>query len=118
MEGSLTHKDSMGTGETLGRGAVQFMTAGRGVTHSEHNHDKAAPLRFIQMWLTPRRSGLPPNYGSFAGDAAAHLNKCGPAPPRVACRHVAELQPALRAQIPASGGRRGRAVRRRGGCAD
>ncbi len=30
----------MGTGETLGRGAIQFMTAASGVTHSEHNHDQ------------------------------------------------------------------------------
>jgi len=35
--GKLTHKDSMGTEETLGRGSVQFMTAGRGVRHSEYN---------------------------------------------------------------------------------
>ncbi len=26
VEGELTHKDSMGTEETLGRGAIQFMT--------------------------------------------------------------------------------------------
>ena len=29
-----THKDSMGTAETLTRGAVQFMTAGRSVGRS------------------------------------------------------------------------------------
>lgn len=64
VEGSLTHKDSMGTSETLGRGAVQFMTAGTGVRHSEHNLEKDAPLRFIQMWITPNSPGLAPNYGS------------------------------------------------------
>lgn len=47
----------MGTSETLGRGAVQFMTAGSGVTHSEHNLDPKSPLRFIQVRLAgPRRS--------------------------------------------------------------
>lgn len=74
VEGHLTHQDSMGTSETLTRGAVQFMTAGRGVRHSEHNKDKGEPLRFIQMWLTPRASGLKPNYGSSPGSKEARTN--------------------------------------------
>mmetsp|Transcript_61352 Transcript_61352/g.132482 ORF Transcript_61352/g.132482 Transcript_61352/m.132482 type:complete len:310 (-) Transcript_61352:68-997(-) len=64
VNGSLTHQDSMGTKETLGRGAIQFMTAGSGVQHSEHNLDKATALRFIQIWLNPWERGLRPNYGS------------------------------------------------------
>jgi redox-sensitive bicupin YhaK (pirin superfamily) len=71
ISGALTHADSMGTSDTLERGGVQFMTAGRGVRHSERNASASAPLRFIQLWFTPRATGLPPNYGSFAGDAAA-----------------------------------------------
>merc|ERR1712159_440591 len=74
IDGHLTHKDSMGTAETLGRGAVQFMTAGRGVRHSEFNlGDK--PLRFIQMWMTPRARGLKPNYGSYTTTPADRANK-------------------------------------------
>jgi len=69
LEGSLTHKDSTGTEESLGRGSVQFMTAGTGVRHSEQNRGKQ-PCRFIQSWVVPRRRGLPPNYGSLAADAA------------------------------------------------
>lgn len=68
VDGELTHQDSMGTKETLGRGSVQFMTAGTGVNHSEHNLDKHNHLRFIQSWIVPRRRGLTPNYGSMAGD--------------------------------------------------
>lgn len=74
VDGALTHKDSMGTAETLGRGAIQFMTAGRGVTHSERNLDKENPLRFVQIWMTPRSRGLKPNYGSAAGDAEKRKN--------------------------------------------
>jgi len=72
VKGELTHKDSMGTAETLSDGAIQFMTAGRGVRHSEHNLS-GKPLRFIQMWLTPRRRGLPSNYGSDRGDKRKRL---------------------------------------------
>ena len=73
IEGELTHKDSMGTAETLGPGAIQFMTAGSGVSHSEHNLSPK-PLRFIQMWLTPRKRGLTPNYGSSVGNAELRTN--------------------------------------------
>lgn len=75
VNGFLTHKDSMANAETLGKGSLQFMTSGTGVTHSEHNLNTTEPLRFIQMWFTPRRSGLKPAYGSFVGDEPARTNK-------------------------------------------
>jgi len=74
VEGELTHEDSMGTKETLGRGSIQFMTAGQGVVHSEYNHgDK--PLRFIQTWIVPSARGLKPNYGSCSGNSEARKNQ-------------------------------------------
>ena len=75
VHGSLTHQDSMGTKETLNRGAIQFMTAGSGVTHSEHNLDKTNPLRFIQIWFSTRSNNLPPNYGSSVGNSDARKNQ-------------------------------------------
>merc|ERR1712070_249726 len=71
VEGGLAHKDSMGSKETLGRGSVQFMTAGTGVQHSEYNANKDKPVRFIQTWITPRARSLRPNYGSMVGDESA-----------------------------------------------
>ncbi|KAL7506803.1 hypothetical protein ACHAXN_004044 [Cyclotella atomus] len=65
VEGWLTHKDSMGTEESLGPGSVQFMTAGSGIRHSEYNDSDERGLRFIQSWIVPRKRGLKPNYGSF-----------------------------------------------------
>ena len=59
----------MGTKETLGPQSIQFMTAGTGVRHSEANLEDAN-LRFIQTWITPRKHGLKPNYGSFSGEKA------------------------------------------------
>jgi redox-sensitive bicupin YhaK (pirin superfamily) len=29
--------------------------------HSEMNHSKTEPMRFIQMWIIPRERGLPPS---------------------------------------------------------
>ncbi|CAE7720391.1 unnamed protein product [Symbiodinium pilosum] len=70
IQGSLTHRDSTGTDETIGRGGVQFMTAGTGIRHSEHNLQSTA-LRFVQCWVVPRRRGLRPKYGSMLGNAEA-----------------------------------------------
>jgi len=78
VEGELTHKDSMGTAETLGAGSVQFMSAGSGVSHSEHNLHPERPLRFIQMWFDPRRRGVTPNYGSLDGQSIDCTNKWFP----------------------------------------
>lgn len=68
VEGELSHKDNTGTSETLGPQSVQFMTAGTGVYHSEHNLHPIKPCRFVQTWIVPRKRGLKPNYGSFKGD--------------------------------------------------
>mmetsp|Transcript_19077 Transcript_19077/g.26848 ORF Transcript_19077/g.26848 Transcript_19077/m.26848 type:complete len:273 (-) Transcript_19077:183-1001(-) len=74
VQGQLTHQDSMGTSESLGRGSVQFMTAGTGIRHSEKNGG-ADPLRFIQMWLVPKANGLTPNYGSMCGTKISFDNQ-------------------------------------------
>jgi redox-sensitive bicupin YhaK (pirin superfamily) len=73
LEGALEHKDSAGGGGVIRPGEIQFMRAGTGVTHSEHNHSKVEPVHFLQVWLVPDRRGLAPAYGqqAFDGEAAA-----------------------------------------------
>ncbi len=62
VDGSLEHKDSMGTGSVIRPGEVQIMSAGTGVTHSEYNGSKEDPVRFLQIWLPPAQRGLKPRY--------------------------------------------------------
>lgn len=64
IDGELTHKDSMGNQETLTRGEVQYLSAGDGIYHSEHNLNKEKKLRLLQMWIFPPQNGLPRLYGS------------------------------------------------------
>ncbi|MFP3153859.1 pirin family protein [Lachnospiraceae bacterium ZAX-1] len=62
VDGELTHVDSMKNKRTLTRGQVQYMSAGTGIFHSEHNLSEE-PARFLQIWFFPNRTGYRPNYG-------------------------------------------------------
>lgn len=62
LEGGLEHKDSMGNGSVIRAGEIQRMTAGKGLTHSEFNASDSEPVRFLQIWILPNRTGLTPSY--------------------------------------------------------
>ena len=62
LEGTLEHQDSLGNGTRIRPGEVQRMSAGTGIRHSEFNPSAAEPVHFLQIWIIPERSGLPPGY--------------------------------------------------------
>jgi len=64
VEGTLGHADNMGNQNTIGRGDVQYLCSGSGVTHSEMNAAIDGTLRFLQIWITPNKKGLSPIYRS------------------------------------------------------
>jgi quercetin 2,3-dioxygenase len=71
LEGALAHQDSMGNGSTIVPGDVQRMSAGRGVQHSEYNHEKSGATHFLQIWIEPAERGLKPSYEQKHFDATA-----------------------------------------------
>lgn len=64
VDSKLTHEDSMGNERELKRGHVQYMSAGTGIYHSEHNYSDSM-LRFLQIWILPDERGHAPQYGDY-----------------------------------------------------
>ena len=60
LEGSIVHRDSLGTVQTIAPGAVNWMTAGCGIVHSERSdaerRKSAQPMFGLQIWVAlPKR---------------------------------------------------------------
>ncbi|RYY53535.1 MAG: pirin family protein [Comamonadaceae bacterium] len=54
FEGAMMHRDSLGTEQLIEPGAINWMTAGRGIVHSERKPDHLRDVRFLnhglQLW--------------------------------------------------------------------
>jgi quercetin 2,3-dioxygenase len=66
LDGSLEHRDSMGTGAVIRPGELQHMTAGSGVMHSEFNPSPKDPTHLLQIWIVPEKKNLKPEYEQLA----------------------------------------------------
>jgi redox-sensitive bicupin YhaK (pirin superfamily) len=70
LEGRMRHKDSSGNEGLLTNGGVQWMTAGRGVIHSEMPEQEEGMMSGFQLWLNlPAKDKMrAPWYRDFNGD--------------------------------------------------
>jgi hypothetical protein len=51
LEGRMRHRDNKGNEGVLESGGVQWMTAGRGIVHSEMPEQRAGRMRGFQLWV-------------------------------------------------------------------
>lgn len=71
LAGSMQHKDSTGNTGDLGAGSVQWMTAGRGIIHSEMPQQEDGLMWGFQLWVNlPAKDKMTaPRYQDIAPDA-------------------------------------------------
>jgi quercetin 2,3-dioxygenase len=83
LEGRLRHEDSLGNGSIIAPGEVQIMSAGTGITHSEYNASAKEAVHFLQLWIIPNQTGMPPSYQQKAlgGEARRGALELAAGPP-------------------------------------
>jgi hypothetical protein len=79
LDGRMRHKDNHGNEGVLVPGAVQWMTAGRGIVHSEMPEQSEGKMRGFQLWLNlPARDKMSaPNYQEFGPDRLPVVERQG-----------------------------------------
>jgi len=61
LDGHMRHEDHLGHRGELTSGSVQWMTAGRGIIHSEMPQQESGRMRGFQLWINlPRREKMKP----------------------------------------------------------
>src|SRR4026207_358503 len=61
LDGHMLHEDHLGNRGNLKSGAVQWMTAGRGIIHSEMPQQENGRMRGFQLWINlPAKEKMKP----------------------------------------------------------
>jgi len=74
VEGSSHHVDSLGNNVEVPAGAVQRMSAGRGIEHTEGNTTNT-PNRYLQLWIRPNEFDTEPRHDWYQFTREDKLNK-------------------------------------------
>jgi redox-sensitive bicupin YhaK (pirin superfamily) len=79
LDGRMRHKDNHGNEGLLTPGSVQWMTAGRGIVHSEMPEQESGLMRGFQLWVNlPAKDKMSaPQYQEFSAD---RIPEAQPAP--------------------------------------
>lgn len=75
LEGDLEHKDSMGNTAVIRSGDIQVMSAGTGIMHSEFNKNSDQLVKFLQIWIYPKKRNVTPRYDQITLDKAKGYNQ-------------------------------------------
>lgn len=75
LKGALKHRDSAGHDRIIRSGDIQIMSAGTGITHSEHNHSSDEEVHFLQIWVFPKERNIQPRYEQKTYDVSERRNR-------------------------------------------
>lgn len=82
FDGQITHRDSLGFEQAIDAGEVNWMTAGRGITHSERFEQlraRGGPLDGIQAWvaLPTEREEKDPGFWHHPSESLPRFSEAG-----------------------------------------
>lgn len=107
LEGSIEHLDSSGRGGRIGPGDVQWMTAGRGVVHSEKPGrdlvESGGRLHGVQLWvnLPAAHKNVDPGYQAIeSSEIPEWTSDDRSASARVIAGDVLDAEPRVRTRTP------------------
>ncbi|HWA62086.1 MAG TPA: pirin family protein [Caulobacteraceae bacterium] len=85
LAGRMRHRDSAGNEGLLGPGSVQWMTAGRGIVHSEMPEQEEGLMQGFQLWVNlPAKDKMTaPRYQDIAADRVPSVDLGGGASAKV-----------------------------------
>ena len=85
LEGHMLHQDHLGNRGDLMSGGAQWMTAGRGIIHSEMPQQQSGRLRGFQLWINlPASEKMKPaSYRDIPSEAIPSLSLAGGGEARV-----------------------------------
>jgi hypothetical protein len=98
LDGSVSHRDSLGSEGTIGAGDVQWMTAGSGIMHEEMPHAGPRRLDGFQIWVNlPRKLKMTtPRYQDVPSARIPEVTAAGGARVRVIAGNVDGVEGAVR----------------------
>jgi redox-sensitive bicupin YhaK (pirin superfamily) len=97
IDGRMRHRDNHGNEGLLVPGAVQWMTAGRGIVHSEMPEQEHGRMRGFQLWvnLPAREKMSAPRYQEFGPERIAVVEAAPGARAKVIAGELAGIRGAI-----------------------
>jgi quercetin 2,3-dioxygenase len=98
LDGRMRHRDNHGNEGVLVPGSVQWMTAGRGLVHSEMPEQQEGRMRGFQLWLNlPAREKMTaPRYQEFGPERIPTANPAKGVRAKVIAGQVAGIEGPIR----------------------
>lgn len=98
LAGKMRHRDNKGHGGVIETGGVQWMTAGRGIVHSEMPEQEKGLLWGFQLWVNlPARDKMcAPAYQEFPVDKIPEFTPAPGIRARVVAGHIGDVEGPVR----------------------
>lgn len=75
VQGAMVHSDTAGHNGVNVENAIQLISAGTGVQHSEYNHSDSLEIDNLQIWFLPKIKNIQPRYQTMISEPKDRDNK-------------------------------------------